>query len=323
MGRPAKVVVALAIVVVAVAVLVWRLTTGDAARDIGVRLDLVEKGPFRVLLGGPLWRDRTLRDAGGARDVAYVTRDEPLLVEIVGRDANRPATLELDIDGRAAVRRRLCAPGHCPAAARATLTPPLRPGPLGSRRLTLVVHPESGATVTRTTFEVTVGDRLPTIREGEVLARRATPVAPAPLDAATRQRTLAVIASARRTGALRSVLGSAPYTVRQLGTLNHAGRAFGTTALIALPNPRKGVRARVPAYAADPQAPGGRRPAVVVLSAPVLRDLLVDVDVAGGRVIAVEPGPDSKTNRWQQTLLPLPAGAPPRPPPPPRGRDED
>src|SRR3954468_9400616 len=107
------------VVLVTAAVLGWRLGDGgDAARDIGARLDLVDDGPFALRLGGALWDSRTLRDRDGAPDVAYVTGGEPLTVDVTGRGGRRAAAVELRVDGRLAARRAFCDAGACPRHAR-------------------------------------------------------------------------------------------------------------------------------------------------------------------------------------------------------------
>jgi hypothetical protein len=47
----------------------------------------------------------------------------------------------------------------------------------------------------------------------------------------------------------------------------------------------------------------------VRFTAVALRDLLVDVDLRGGRVIAVEPGPASQTSQWAPERSGTPSGA--------------
>lgn len=123
-----------------------------------------------------------------------------------------------------------------------------------------------------------------------------------------RRRTLAIIARERRSGALRSVLGAVRPTVIQLGRLNLGARRYGTTVLLGLPAARRRVRARVPAYLPDARGAAGFRLRRVTLSAPLLRDLLVDVDSARRRVMAVQPGPRSRTDGRQQSVGPTPRG---------------
>jgi len=47
----------------------------------------------------------------------------------------------------------------------------------------------------------------------------------------------------------------------------------------------------------------------VEVVAPVLRDVLVDVDLRRHRVIAIEPGPESQTTVWKPGKAATPSGA--------------
>ena len=105
---------------------------------------------------------------------------------------------------------------------------------------------------------------------------------------------LDIIAHAQGRGVLRPVLGPRPTRVVRLGTLQDHGRTIGVTALLALPVARRDVRATVP----------GSPPVRFV--APVLRDVLVDVDLRYDRIVAVQPGPGSRTSVW---TAPAPASA--------------
>jgi hypothetical protein len=105
---------------------------------------------------------------------------------------------------------------------------------------------------------------------------------------------------------LRAVLGSAPPRFVQIGELRVGRARLGSTSLLALPAARRNVRAAVPGYLA---APGGYRVQSVRFTAVALRDLLVDVDLRRGRVIAVEPGPASQTSRWAPEQTGTPSGA--------------
>jgi hypothetical protein len=82
---------------------------------------------------------------------------------------------------------------------------------------------------------------------------------------------------------LRGVLGPRPARLVTAGALQDRGRTIGASVLLALPAARRDVRATVP---------GGR------FTAPVLRDLLVDVDLRRGAIVAVAPGPASQTSTW-------------------------
>jgi hypothetical protein len=129
-----------------------------------------------------------------------------------------------------------------------------------------------------------------------------------PGGAAGRERAraaLAIISRSQRQGALRGILGSRPPRVVQLGPLQDRGRPVGVTALLALPVARHGVHATVPA---DGQAPGTGGVSVgrARFVAPVLRDVLVDVDLRHGTIIEVQPGPASRTSTWAAPPSPVP-----------------
>jgi hypothetical protein len=141
----------------------------------------------------------------------------------------------------------------------------------------------------------TAGERLPPLREGEPIAATAASAARAPGFAALARRTRAVIGRQLRTGVLRRVVGSAATRVVQIGELREGGRPLGGTALLALPVPLRGVHATVPGYVS---AGRGYRSRSVRFIAPLLSDLLVDVDLRRGAVIAVQPGPRSQTSQW-------------------------
>jgi hypothetical protein len=106
------------------------------------------------------------------------------------------------------------------------------------------------------------------------------------------QAALRVIDRAQRHGVLRAVLGPRPARLVTAGKLQDRGRTIGASVLLALPVARHDVRATVP---------GGR------FTAPVLRDLLVDVDLRRGAIVTVAPGPASQTS----TLSAAPSAASP------------
>jgi hypothetical protein len=132
---------------------------------------------------------------------------------------------------------------------------------------------------------------------------------PLPVSADGRERAraaLRIIRSAQADGVLRGVLGPRPARVVQLGDLQDRGRTVGATALLALPVPRQNVRATVPGVVA---ASPGLRIAPVRFTAPVLRDVLVDVDLRRGEIVAVQPGPASRTSAWSAAVSPSPPSA--------------
>jgi hypothetical protein len=122
-----------------------------------------------------------------------------------------------------------------------------------------------------------------------------------------------VLATARRGGAgggIAAALASARVTVTEAGPLVAPGRRLGVTMLVALTPPRYDVQAVVPAYVPIVTS-GSVRYATqqVRMNVAVLRDALIDVDLASGRVITFEPGPRSRTLSWSPSRAPTPAGA--------------
>jgi hypothetical protein len=111
------------------------------------------------------------------------------------------------------------------------------------------------------------------------------------------QAALKLVRDAQRHGVLRPVVGQRPLRVVQLGALQDHGQTIGVTALLALPVARHDVRATVP----------GAPPVRFV--APVLRDVLVDVDLHRHAIVAVQPGPASHTSAWAPASVPKPATA--------------
>jgi hypothetical protein len=95
-----------------------------------------------------------------------------------------------------------------------------------------------------------------------------------------------IIGREQRHGVLRGVLGAQAPRVVRLGTLQDHGSTIGVTALLALPVARLDVRATVP----------GTPPVRFV--SPILRDVLVDVDLRHDAIVAVQPGPGSPTSVW-------------------------
>jgi hypothetical protein len=104
-----------------------------------------------------------------------------------------------------------------------------------------------------------------------------------------------IIRREQRAGVLRTVLGPHPARLVQLGPLQARGRTIGVTALLSLPVPRHHVRATVPGVGTASSGPRATR---VRFTAPVLRDVLVDVNLRRGAIVAVTPGPASRTSAW-------------------------
>ena len=286
----------------AAAVAAWTLGGAAVARVVTTPLGLSED-PFRITLSGPLWRDRTLRDREGRRDIAYVTRDEPLTVTAAGRDGARVSALGYRVDRGPIHVLSACSAASCPSSTTVTTTPKLRQLGPGTHRVGIAVKGRGAAQTAGRTLEVTVGDRLPPLHEGEPVPATASSAAPAPGFGTLLRRTRAIIRRDIRSGVLRGVVGSAAPRFVQIGELRADGRPLGGTALLALPVALRGVRATVPGYVS---AAAGYRPQLVSFTAPRLSDLLVDVDPRRSKVIAVQPGPRSQTSHWapQQPLAP-------------------
>ena len=120
------------------------------------------------------------------------------------------------------------------------------------------------------------------------------PVAPDRRERA--QDALGIIRREQHRGAmLAGILGPLPARVVQIGDLQDRGRTVGATALLALPVARHDVTATVPGVVASP---AGLRVTAMRFTAPVLRDVLVDVDLRRAAIVAVEPGPASRTSAW-------------------------
>jgi hypothetical protein len=87
------------------------------------------------------------------------------------------------------------------------------------------------------------------------------------------------------------------------------GRMLGATVLLVLAPARRNISATVPAYIPAAEPFSGYLAQTVQLRAPLLRDLLVDVDLSRRQVIAIEPGPRSQTEAWNPSRAPAPYGA--------------
>src|SRR3954469_6125526 len=110
--------IVLGVAIVAAAVAAFTLLGGwgrDGAHEALGDLHLGPDPPFRIVLSGPLWRDRSLHGGDGAQDFAQVAADEPLYAAIRGTGRARVAEVELLVDGR---RQRVVTPrcprGRCP-----------------------------------------------------------------------------------------------------------------------------------------------------------------------------------------------------------------
>jgi hypothetical protein len=287
----------------------------DTARDLAKSLGLVDDPPFRLELSGRLWQDRTLTGEDGAPDLAHVTSDESLAVTVSGKGGARVADVELRVDGR---RQRYvrppCPAARCPTNLRLALTPRLGAAS-GDRRVQVLARDphargagtDVGSHTGSVTFTVHRGPSLPLVREGDPVTATA---APSEHDESKlvrlRLQALRVISAARDPSVLE-VLRSG-FRVRQTGELTAAGRPLGATLLLDLTPARRNLSIALPAYFPASSGTTYRRQSVR-MRAPVLRDLLVDVDLERDRVVAVEPGPQSQTGVWAPSRRSTPAGA--------------
>jgi hypothetical protein len=154
--------------------------------------------------------------------------------------------------------------------------------------------------VAESTLDVHVVRRLPATVQ---VKRSRLPVAPpsAALRAQPRRAALALVARARRTGPLRSLLGATPLRVRAAGTLRNGREIIGATLFLQLIAPRRDVAAVVPSYIPGLGAVTPYVPRLASIQISTLRDLLIDVDLTTRRIISIEPGPASTVTSWTNT----------------------
>jgi hypothetical protein len=306
-----KATIGVALALVAIAAVVLALPNGSVRDTGGDAVALVELSgdpPFRIALGGPLWRDRTLAD-GDAQDFAQVAEDRPLEVEVRGSAKVRVAEVELRVDGR---RQRTVKPpcdrGRCPSRLRLTLTPRLRQLHPGAHRVQVVARASRGGTSAQG-FNVQTVRRVPAVTEGKTVGKQPPPAAPERRPRLERA-ALRVLELERRRGGLAQALGTVRLTVVQVGDLTARGRRVGATMLVDLGSPRRDLWATVPGYV---PAKGGSGPPYapqrVRMHVAVLRDAMIDIDLGRRRVIAFEPGPRSRALSWSPSQAPTPAGA--------------
>jgi hypothetical protein len=293
-------------------------TEREATRDVEESLGLIDDPPFKLRLSGPLWGDRTLKSEDGAPDVAYVTRDETLDLLVTGASNAAIADVELQVDDKPQRQvRPPCAQRRCPTSLRLAFRPRLGTA-VGDRRVQVIVRDphardpgaDVGSHMSTATFAVHVGRDLPAVRGDEpVTVARAQSIRSRTRARRLSARARRVLAKERRNGVLGALLGQAHLRVRAAGQLTTNGRALGATLLLELTPARRNISATVPAYVPAAKGSSGYRTQTVQLRATLLRDLLVDVDLDRGRVIALEPGPRSQTEAWKPSQAPAPAGA--------------
>ncbi|MBI5104435.1 MAG: hypothetical protein HZB46_05515 [Solirubrobacterales bacterium] len=242
----------------------------------------------------------------GTPDVAYVTGDEALSIAVGGREGVRIARVELLVDGGRPTVLRECRSAPCPRSATVAVRPELRRAGAGAHRVTVRVHGTSDDQRGSRSIHVTVGRRLPPLREGEPAAVTAEPPRSGSADASVERAVRRIIAREQRSGVLRAVLRDGTPWLVEVGELRAGARRIGATVLLEMPAPVRGVRATVPGYV---PAGLGYRPQRVRLEVRLLRDLLVDVDLRRRTVIGVEPGPASQTSTWAPERAAAPTGA--------------
>jgi hypothetical protein len=270
----------------------------DASRDLGGVLSVEDHPSFDIRLGGALWRDRTIVDQSG-RDFAAVAANESLRVLVNPTGSRRVERIELLVDGRTV--SSVANPCRSCRSLRWTPTVPL-PGHVEGDHRIEVVAADSGAYVATKGFSVHTEPRPRVIesqpvRGGDPRARMAV------MSPAARR-----ILERARTGTLRPLLGSAGLRIAQVGRLRAGQAVVGVTLLLDVHPARRNLRVRLPAYVLG--ADGPSRPQAIDARIAVLRDVLVDIDLRRGRLLAVEPGPRSATTSW-------------RAPAPPGSKDED
>jgi hypothetical protein len=275
--------------------------------------------PFSVRLGGPLWRARTLRDNDGAQDFALVARDLSLEVTASGGSKARVAQLELRVDGRATrVVSLRCKSDRCPVSTTARFLPPLNRLPPGEHRVDVVVRDPvavagssaGGEHFTTFGFSVHYVSRVPPVKEALTISRLRAPSSTSGVTSQERRQALDVVSAARRGGGVAAALGSSRVAVVQAGRLEAPGRRIGVTMLVSLTPPAYDVHTTVPAFVPIVSSGNVRYTAQQVqMDVAVLRDVLIDVDLANRRVISLEPGPSSRSLGWSPSKAPTPAGA--------------
>ncbi len=278
------------------------LASGGSSSELQGELGLRADPRVTVRLGGQLYADRSLRDAEGAPDLAVVTRDEPLTVAVSADDARHVARIVARVDGRSIdTVVPTCGGSLCAVPLRVAI-PPLRivARGVGEHRVSVSVWSQTpaGTSVSRVSFDVNVAARPPATAEaGPATARPRRSAGGDTLAPTARERALRVVAGVSG----RPLFIPAPrLQVHAVGDQPARDGARVVTVLVALRPSLRNVHAEIPQVG----PPAGGRTARLV--APMLRDLLVDVDVRRRAVVGIEPGPDSTTRSW----TPLVAGRP-------------
>lgn len=287
----------------------------DTARDVAGSLGLVDDPPFKLDLSGKLWQDRTVRSGDGAPDLGYVTTDEPLVVLVTGDEGAGVSDVELRVDGRRQrYARSPCPAGRCPTSLRLAFTPHLGAAS-GDRQIQVLARdPQArgagtdvGSHTSSVSFKVHRGRSLPLAHEGEPVTATAAPSERS--EARLRRlrvQALRVVSAARDQGVLEVLRFG--FRVRETGELTGAGGPLGATLLLDLTPARRNVSVTLPAYVPASNGATYRRQ-TVRMRAAVVRDVLVDVDLEGDRVVALVPGPQSQTQAWTPSRTSTPAGA--------------
>jgi hypothetical protein len=270
----------LALVAAAVAAI---MLIDESGRSVTDEFGLTSERPFAARLGGSLYAARSLRDAEGAPDLAYLTEDVPLDVRVQGQDGSGVAGVALFVDGHLAGRRVAPCGGGCPARFSVRFAPAVVARGAGRHQLRVTANGPGGtpsATVAR--FEVNVGDVGAAAVEIE--PRAAATAAPMTHQNA---RADAIARSAAAHGALAKLLGGSRLTLRDSGS----GSGAVTVVADVIPA-RRAVTATLPQFDQPEQAR---------MTAATLSDLVLDVDVPHSRVVGIQPGPGSHVTAWSLT----------------------
>jgi hypothetical protein len=190
-----------------------------------------------------------------------------------------------------------------------TLTPRLAELDPGDHRVEVVARDSHGA-VSVHGFSVRTVDRVPALTEGEPVGTLPAAAPASPRDARLERAALRVLGSERSSGGLAQALGTGRLSVVQVGDLNARGERLGATMLVDLVEPRHDLWASVPGYIpVEGHSGPAYTPQRIRMHVAVLRDALIDIDLDRRRVIALEPGPRSKSLSWSPSQAPALAGA--------------